>query len=76
MDDLNGKVGRLDEKVDGLGGRVGRVEHAVDELNHEMRAEFRAVRSELKTLHATMIGGFVTVSATMIGGFVAVLTHV
>ncbi len=48
-----------DERLDDLN-------HKVDELSREMHAEFRAVRSEIKSMQTTMIGGFVTVLATMI----------
>lgn len=48
-----------DERLDDLN-------HKVDEMNREMHAEFRAVRGEVRTMQATMIGGFVTLLAAVL----------
>ncbi len=48
-------------------GRLDDLNHKVGEMNREMHAEFRAVRGEMRTMQATMIGGFATLFATMVG---------
>lgn len=46
--------------------RLDDLNHKVDEMSCEMRAEFRAVRGEIKSMQTTMIGGFASVLATLI----------
>jgi hypothetical protein len=53
------RVSWTDERLDDLN-------HKVDEMNREMHAEFRAVRGEVRTMQATMIGGFVTLLAAVL----------
>jgi hypothetical protein len=53
------RVSWTDERLDDLN-------HRIDDLNREMHAEFRELRREIKTMQATMIGGFVTLLATMV----------
>jgi hypothetical protein len=73
------RVSWTDERLDDLNSKV-------DEMDREMRAEFRAVRSEmngrfdslqrsLNMMMGTMIGGFVTLLAATLGVAAAVLTH-
>jgi len=61
-----------DERLDDLN-------HRVDEGFKEMRAEFRAVRSELggqiAALHRTMLQLFGDMIATFVVGFLAILTQ-
>lgn len=57
-----------DERLDDLNGRVGRIEDRMDAGFAEMRQEFVAVRAEMASMHRTlvqtMVGGFV---ATWVG---------
>jgi hypothetical protein len=48
-------------------GRLDDLNNKVGEMKREMHAEFRAVRGEMRTMQATMIGGFATLFATMVG---------
>lgn len=57
-----------DERLDDLNGRVGRIEDRMDAGFAEMRQEFVAVRAGMASMHRTlvqtMVGGFV---ATWVG---------
>lgn len=73
MDQPNGKIERLDEKVGGLDRRVVRLEHKVDNLDHRVGRLEQAVDSLRAEINArfdsqqkTTIGGFVTLLAAMI----------
>ena len=63
-----------DNRLDDLNARVGRFEARVDAGFAEMRQEFVAVRTEMASMHRSlvqlMVGGFVTM-AVGFGGTIA-----
>ena len=67
------KLSRSDGRIDGLS-------HKVDEVNREMHAEFRAVRSEMQSEFQAVHGRFdalqrsmLTVMGTMVVGLASIL---
>ncbi len=55
-----------DDRMDDLSAKVAETNRRIDGLGREIHAEFRAARSEMKMMQATMIGGFVSLLAALI----------
>jgi len=66
-----------DERLDDLNERVGRIENRVDAGFAEMRQEFVAVRAEMAAMHRTliqtMVGGFIVMGTGFAGTIATVL---
>ena len=68
-----------DERLDDLNARVGRIENRLDAGFAEVRQEFVAVRAEMASMHRTliqtMVGGFVATWVGLAGIATIVLTQ-
>jgi hypothetical protein len=65
-----------DERLDDLNGRVGRLEVRMDAGFEEMRGEFAALRQEIAAQNRMLLQLFGGMFATMVVGFLGIIATI